>query len=188
MFVVRNRQELQNLHIRIANIFVAVILYNEDEKSMLVIQESDKQNSRFPGGSVDLTDDFQNIIVNLKEKGKIRSISDFFRLLARAAKRELQEEISFNIDENKLSFICALITDNEEGDGHHLKVFFKYSLAEIFSPNINSVSEEEEKLISFQFLRVFYDRNKRFLTLDPVLRLASSHFKAALEAAINGQI
>lgn len=188
MFIIRSRQELQNLRIRIANIFVAVILYNDDEKKLLVIQESDKHNSRFPGGSVDSIDDFKEIIVHLKERGVIRNIGEFFKVLARAAKRELKEEISLEIDESSLSFICGLVTEDQDDNGYHLKIFFKYSVPKTFSPKIDSSNKEEEKLIAFQFLRVSYDRVSRFMTLDPPLRLSSSHFRAALEAAVNGQI
>ena len=186
-FYIRNLQELQQLRASISNIFIGVILYNANEHKILVIQESDKICSRFPGGGVEAADDHKCILADLKYK-ELRNISGFLDLLKRAAKRELKEEISLDIDVSQLTFVCGLITEDQEGEGRHLKVFLKYPLPENFIPQLDISSTEEEKLVDFHFITLQYDPAKKFLHLDPFILLSKDHFYALLEGAKNGKL
>lgn len=185
-----NLQELQQLRASISNIFIGVILhkFNADEHKILVIQESDKQYSRFPGGGVEASDDYKGILSDLKQKGLLRDIGGFLNVLKRAAKRELKEELMLDIDEVQLTFVCGLLTEDQEGEGRHLKVFLKYPLPENFVPNLNALGVEEERLIDFHFIKVAYDPARRFLHLDPFLLLSRDHFYALLQGAKNGKL
>ncbi|MDP2856178.1 MAG: NUDIX domain-containing protein [bacterium] len=185
---IRNLQELQRFRTSISNIFIGVILYNANESKILVIQESDKKHGRFPGGGVEACDDYKYILADLKYKGLLRSIGGFLDILKRAAKRELKEEISLDIDEAQLSFVSGLITEDQEGEGRHLKVFLKYPLPENFFPKPDVSSAEEEKLIDFHFIKAVYDPAKKFLHLSPFILLSKDHFHAILEGARNGKL
>ncbi|HOX21591.1 MAG TPA: NUDIX domain-containing protein [Candidatus Paceibacterota bacterium] len=185
---VRNLQELQRFPTVISNIFVGIILCNAKENSILVIQESDKQHSRFPGGGVEASDDYKGILSDLKQKGLLRDIGGFLNTLKHAAKRELKEELALDIDEAQLTFVCGLLTEDQEGEGRHLKVFLKYPLPENFVPSLDVPSVEAERLIDFHFIKTTYDPARQFLHLDPFLLLSRDHFYALLQGAKNGKL
>lgn len=185
---IRSLQELQQLRASISSIFIGVILYNANEHKILVIRESDKRCGRFPGGGVEAADDYKCILADLRDKGLLRNSNAFLNILKRAAKREAKEEISLDIDEAQLTFFSGLITEDQEGEGRHLKVFLKYPLPENFIPQPDASRTEEESLTAFHFITLQYDPAKKFLHFDPFISLSRDHFRALLEGAKNGKL
>lgn len=186
-FCIRSLQEFQQLRTTISSIFIGVILYDANKQQTLVIQESDKEQSRFPGGGVEAGDDFKHILADLRDKG-LRNAGGLLNILKHAAKRELKEEISLGVDETQLTFVFGLLTKDQEGEGYHLKVFFRHPLPENFLPQLDPSRTEEESLTAFHLLKVAYDSATKFLQTNPSILLSRDHFRALLEGIRNGKL